>query len=103
MGFAQTYTPPSADGSSQGSSSIRCSLTSKRTSPGAGYAYKAGSTIGVKAGYKIRESEDALTSLYAYDKTDVVLVTLTDSTSSAVSQITATSALVVTALVGLMF
>ena len=67
LGFAQTYQP--AEGDNPASSSIRCALTSKR---GVGqpkdYVFKTGQTIGVRAGYKVRESETALTSIYAYDK-----------------------------------
>ena len=103
LGFSQTYTAPSQDGSSLGSSSLMCSLISKRTAPSAGYAYKTGETIGIKAGFKIRESEDALTSINAYDKKNVLYVALTDTASSAVSQIAATSAMIVTALVSIMF
>ena len=103
LGFSQTYTAPSQDGSSLGSSSLMCSLISKRTAPSVGYAYKTGETIGIKAGFKIRESEDALTSINAYDKKNVLYVALTDTASSAVSQIAATSAMIVTALVSIMF
>ena len=36
----------------------------------------------MRAGYKIRQTETALTSIYAYDKEQVVLLTLTEETNN---------------------
>ena len=72
-GFRQTYSGPTADiaGTSAGSSTISCAMTSDRATVHAGHDYKISQKIKVRAGYKIRESKDALTSLQANDGEDM--------------------------------
>lgn len=89
-----------------GKTTVKCALQSQRVGTRDGFAYKTGETIGVRAGYKIRKTMDALTSLYAYDKDEVVLVTLTvESTSSATSLIaaSATATLAISMIFSLLF
>ena len=103
-GFRQTYTAP-ADGK-PGQTAIQCALRSERAGLSNGFAYKTGETIGVRAGYKIRESKDDLSSIFMYDKDEVVLVTLTvESSSSAVDQMAAsvTFVLATSTLLSLIF
>ena len=63
--MAQTY-EASTSGES-GKSTANCGVISSRSEAEDGYRYAMGSTIKVKAGYKIRASETATTSLYAVD------------------------------------
>lgn len=81
LGFVQTYYPEGWGAAEDftASSSVRCALTSKREEgQNLGYAFKTGQTIGVRAGYKVRESLTDLSSIYAYDKNQVILITLTE-------------------------
>ena len=81
LGFVQTYFPGGWGAAEDWpeESSVRCSLTSKREEGQPhGYAFKTGQTIGIRAGYKVRESLTDLTSIYAYDKDQIVLVQLTE-------------------------
>ena len=80
-GFKQTHKLPDLE--NEESTIIRCSLSSKRGEGQADdFMYKTGQTIGVRAGYKIRQTQTDLTSIYAYDKEQVVLLTLTEETSN---------------------
>ena len=46
---------------------INCAMTSSRSDTAPGHDYKLGSKIKVRSGFKIRDSEDATTTLMAWD------------------------------------
>ena len=50
-----------------GSSSVNCNVSSDRTAAAAGFEFKVGDTLTVNSGYIIKDSADALNSVYRLD------------------------------------
>ena len=99
--LAQTYTAPAGDDVT-GKSTVRCGVTSSRSKAEKGYDYKMGSTISIKAGYKIRASKTATTSIAAADSTLTEFGLSAYSASGAISQFGSTIALTAAVIATLM-